>query len=185
MKFVINTTATHHAVLEALRALDPNVEVTLNVKKSEEELLCDKIRANMAHYALGYVRASNIEAVKEIGMISISGIDQVRYNGANIEVSTDVIGDELVDEETDKWGGELCGDMLHNLDGLFMIILFGVAPEEQVIEAMVNGDVECTNLDIEFQKTIFADYPKFVNDVLNGVDFAGKVLVDIEEGLDS
>lgn len=199
MKYVITSSASQEAIIAAVRAVDPSATVAVDVKLSAHEELCAHIRSNVSDFEIGFVNATNIAALIESGdAIGLQVTEQIRYNGADFnpvlaECDLSERCEEISDEAYNSyehvqevWGNQVCGDMLEEMDGLYVIMLFGLQPCEDVVNAFKNGVLQCTIFDkIETQRAIFSNYDKFVNDALNRVDFSDVIEVDIDEGLDS
>ena len=159
-----------HAVVT--NVIPPNVE------------LCANIRAQSDKFARGFITSGAIEAL--VGQeVEIELIDQVRYNGVDLGVKdNDTLDPDWMDEVRGSWSALLCGDMIEGLGPIALLILFGIDPEPEVIEAFRTKKVTCSLLDEDDQVEVFSDYPKFVNDVLNGVCNVS-VYYDVIEGYDS
>lgn len=89
------------------------------------------------------------------------------------------------DRVFEAWQHEVCGNMLHEMDALLLIALFGLKPNQKVLDAFKLNLLTCEHFNEETQQAIFSNYDQFVNDTLNRKDFNGAFEFNIQEGFDS
>lgn len=187
MKYIVTSTIDQQFFIDTIKAVDPNA--TIIVHMSDVEKLIDYIQTHRDEFDKGFITASNIDTlIKHNVKVGLEVTEQVRINGADIYPSSSIYGllsEDVIEDVTDAWYDHVCGDMLDSITDLLMIALFGLSPDQTVIDAFKSGLLKCEHFNMETQQQIFSDYPQFVNDLLNQKNFNGAIEVDIGEGYDN
>lgn len=192
MRYIITSdTLTIQHLKTLLKGVDASVEEVF----TDQQKLLKYVKENPEKYREGLISAVHESALAAHHTFDVKLTDQVRYNGADIELMVDghnVWSDEnTVDKDklyakAEVWTDQVCGDMLEDLGAVPLIMLFGLQPREEVLRPFKEGQKVCSLFeDMNAQTSILSNYEDFVNRVLNGDEIPYGISYDVYEGTDS